>query len=978
MRLMRAGLVAVLLAGLSAPATLAAQQSTGTIRGQVTDAATGRPISGTQVYIPGTGHGTITNAQGAFLLTNVPAGTVTLRAEMLGYAPITQEVTVTAGQTAAANFNLSQTAVALDELVVTATGQKRKKEIGNSMATIDVADMKSTPVKGAQEMLNGDVAGVYVMANSGQPGAGGTIRLRGNNSVSQGNNPIIYVDGVRIYSGLTPTMPLNRNASLPLNDINPDDIARIEIIKGPAATTLYGTEASAGVIQIFTKQGQSGAPRWNAEIGAGFNHQGHIGSSVDPTGMWINDCSGIQTAGDGTTFQDPSCPSSGSWLRNGPIQRYSVSVRGGQPQLSYYVSGSYSNENGTLKNTSTAAGGFRANFSFRPTSTLNLKVNTSYTRRNTDWVPDGNSANGVLLNVSRGPGGNFKGGTGCDPSVDACLNNGEIFTTTNTTKSDHYITGVTLEYSPRNWLMNRLSVGYDYNNTNDQNVLPFGYYRVPLGELWWQTWAQKLITIDWASTVSNTFGEDLTSAFSVGAQMFDSRNETVDVNAADFSGPGEPTMMVAALRSITGDDRLRVVNAGFFFQEVVGWKDRAFLTAGLRVDGNSAFGQNFGLQPYPKISASYVLSDHSFWPKDLIQTFKLRAAVGESGKAPGAFDAVRTWDPIAGSIISGDPQPGFTPAQLGNEDLGPERTREYEGGFEMSALDGRVGADVSYYYQRTFDALIPVTYPPSQGFLSNQLENIGKLRTLGWEVKLDGTFVRTDNLEWHARMNYSTIDSKALDIGGQTYTVNSLARSYVVEGLPVPAYYGKKVMNPNAYADPIIEEDQFLGSPYPTKIISLSSDVTLFGRLTATALGEWQLGGHLLNAVGYQNSRKFTYAPCYAAQEKMRSGDLSQVTALERVKCSWTTGVRDYDWWVESTDFFKLRSASLSYQLPDRWIPGGKSASLTLEGRNLLTVTNYSGTDPETTDTRGNLFSRRDYYVFPQSRTFLLSLRVSF
>ncbi|HKJ92998.1 MAG TPA: carboxypeptidase-like regulatory domain-containing protein, partial [Longimicrobiales bacterium] len=623
MRLTSWGLVAVLLSGLAAPPSLAAQQATGTIRGQVTDAATARPISGTQVYIPGTGHGTITNAQGAFLLTGVPAGTVTLRVEMLGYGPMSQEVTVAAAQTAVANFNLSQTAVALDELVVTATGQTRKKEIGTSMATIDVADMKTTPVKGAQEMLNGEVAGVFVLANSGQPGAGGTIRLRGNNSVSQGNNPIIYVDGVRIYSGSTPTMPYNRQGTLPLNDISPDDIARIEIVKGPAATTLYGTEASSGVIQIFTKQGQTGAPSWNAEIAAGFTNQGHVGSKDDPTGMWLNKCGGILESGNGTKFEDPTCPSSGSWLRNGPIQRYSVSVRGGQPQLSYYVSGSYADENGTLQDMSTQYGGFRANFGFRPVSSVNLKVNTSYTRRNTIWVPDGNSANGVMLNVSRGPGGNFQGSGCSDPTV-VCVNNAEIFTTDNTTNSDHYITGITLEYSPRAWMVNRVSVGYDYNSATNQNVAPFGFYRVPLGELYWEDWARKLITIDWATTFNNAINRNLNSAFSMGAQMFDSRLADVNVTASNFAGPGEPTMLSAAIRSVTDDTRLRVVNAGFFFQEVLGWQDRLFVTAGLRVDGNSSFGESFGLQPYPKVSASYVLSEHAFWPTSLIQTFKLR------------------------------------------------------------------------------------------------------------------------------------------------------------------------------------------------------------------------------------------------------------------------------------------------------------------------------------------------------------------
>src|SRR5207237_6049284 len=141
--------------------------------------------------------------------------------------------------------------------------------------------------------------------------------------------------------------------------------------------------------------------------------------------------------------------------------------------------------------------------------------------------------------------------------------------------------------------------------------------------------------------------------------------------------------------------------AGFFLQELLGWKDRLFVTGGLRVDGNSAFGSSFGLQTYPKISAAYVLSEESFWPTRILPTFKLRAALGESGKAPGAFDAVRTWDPVAAD----EGKPGFTPFQLGNPNLGPERTREIEIGFDASALQDRLGVEATAYRARTMDAL---------------------------------------------------------------------------------------------------------------------------------------------------------------------------------------------------------------------------------------------------------------------------------
>ncbi len=167
-------------------------------------------------------------------------------------------------------------------------------------------------------MLTGRVPGVTVLGNSGQAGGGGTIRLRGVNSISQGNSPIIYVDGVRMSGAHTPTSVGGRQDVSPLNDIDMTDVDRVEVVKGPAATTLYGTEASGGVIQIFTKRGHSGAAQATLDVSAGFNNMGHIGVASDTTGMFVNKCSGVLAIGDGTKFQDLTCPASGSWLQQRP------------------------------------------------------------------------------------------------------------------------------------------------------------------------------------------------------------------------------------------------------------------------------------------------------------------------------------------------------------------------------------------------------------------------------------------------------------------------------------------------------------------------------------------------------------------------------------------------------------------------------------------------------------------------------------
>lgn len=960
---------------------VAAQQATGTVTGTVTENAGARPVSGAQVYIPATRQGTQTDDAGAFTLRNVPTGAVTLRVQMIGFEPVERRVAVTAGGTVTVAVTMTRTAVAITGVVVTATGEERKKAIGNAITTIDTTQVVRQAAVNTQQLLAGSTAGVTVFANSGQPGAGGTIRLRGVNTISQGVAPLVYVDGVRVSNANTPTSGQARQFVNPINDIPAEDIDHVDIVKGPAATTLYGTEASGGVIQIFTKHGQEGA-QWNVDVTEGFSNMGHVGPKSDPTGLGFNECRGPDLVnGAGVHYLDPTCPASGSWLRDGPIQRYSLGVRGAASGINYFASGNVDDEQGVLPVGGNRDMGLRANLGFSPTKTVTVDLNSSVVHRKVQWYPDGNNAAGAMLNISRGAGSGFKG-TGCstDPTV-VCVLNDSLFTLNSSTTTDHFTTGGVITYAPIEKWSNRLAVGYDYNDADNADIRPFGYLITPLGSYDEALWNRQLISADFASTFRQPIGSKFGSTTSIGGQMFDSRLHETDLSSSNFAAPGTPTLITGSARTINAVSEQRVINAGFFGQEMIGWRDLLFVTGGLRVDGNSAFGKSFGLQAYPKISASYVISDERFWPTKWIETLKLRGALGESGKAPGAFDAVRTWLPVAAE----NGQPAFTPNQVGNPDLGPERTRETELGFDASALDGRIGVTYTYYTDHTFDALIPVQQAPSNGFAGAQLENVGQLFNHGNELSLTGELVRQSDVGLTGQLKYTTLTSRAGDLGGQTITIAALERTYVQQGLPVPAYIGEKVVNANAYADPIIEQNAFLGSVYPTRIISPELTLKLYNRLTFDALGEWQLGGHNLNAVGYQNanSTQQAWQPCYAIQAKMKalatdSTALDNVRAIDRAKCTLSGALRDYSFWVESNDFFKLRSVSVTWDVPPRFLRGVKSGSIVLAGRNLFTSTKYDGSDPEVSDQTDNTFARRDYYVFPTYRTFTLSLRANF
>ncbi len=1004
--LQRAAPAAVML--LLATQSPANAQQTGSVQGTVVAATTRGPIVGARVSVQGTNLGTTTDAKGHYEILNLNPGSYTVRVQDIGYTALVSSVTLQSGQTAKLDFALNQSAITLDEIVVTGTAaQVRKKEVGNSTETIAAKDLQVAPIVNAQGALEGRAPGVTVMVSSGQPGAGGTIKIRGVNTISESVSPLIYVDGVRIANDQHRAGWGGQNATNPLQDINADDIDHIEVIKGAAATTLYGTEASGGVIQIFTKHGSAGAPVWNLEVTGGATTAPRLGKN-DPTHFYMQcgDTSlmyGIfptgSRQGQRAYFVDPTCPASGHWNRVGPSTSAALSVRGGNERVTYYTSANYSAANEYLQTGSSKEGGFRGNFTFSPWTPLKLTLSTAYERRNTRWVSDGNNLDGFLLDVGRGPFGYMQGGKGTEcANVDPtkrCMTNGHVFDDQNYTKSDHFTSGFTINLNPTDNLLNRFSIGWDYTYIYDNTTRPFASLTTPAGFYDKEDTQHTKLSLDYAGSLNSHFGESISSSFSWGAQLFRDQHHWTEVDAENFAGPGEATLETGAAITYVRDRPFAGTNAGFLVQELLGVNDRLFLTAGLRVDGNSAFGSNFGLQPYPKLSVSWVLSDYGFFPKsDFFNTLKLRGAIGQAGKAPGAFDKLRTWQPVSAD----NGKPGFAPLNVGNPDVGPERTTESELGFDAAFLSGRLGLEFTAYRAKTVDALVPVALPPSEGFLNSRIENVGDLQNEGLEGSVDLGILTTPSVDWHVHASGSLLRSKVLNLGPGSGTdplahmIYTGLNSYMKVGAPAPAYYARwQILNPNEHADPVIYKDSLavIGSVFPTKQYSLSTSLSLMGNLTLDGLMEYQGGFYNQNYTGYQSARRGAWYQCLAFQEAyLNGGDISGYTASQRARCAPNSRPDWYNiaWWTEKANFWKLRSITLTYKLPERLLPFGKSGSISLAGRNLFTFTNYTGTDPESNTSADSFslvgdsgrFGRRDYYQIPPGRTFVLTLRTSF
>ncbi|MGH9887563.1 MAG: TonB-dependent receptor domain-containing protein, partial [bacterium] len=558
--------------------------------------------------------------------------------------------------------------------------------------------------------------------------------------------------------------------------------------------TLYGTEAAAGVIQIFTKNGRAGRPQWTMQIDQGFAHTLPFGpdpSTAPPSDTipriyrdsFPSRFAGLPSAGvsraGGTSrylFIDP-------WLRNGFQQRYSLSVGGGGDALRYFVSGTASNEQGVLPNDDEARKVVRGNFSFTPLANLLFTWNTSYTKDRIANTAAGNNAHGLTLNAFRRDR-NYASDD--RPEVMAKLLDQEL-----TSDIDHLITGGTINWSPNANLTNRFTIGYDRAQIENFSLRPFGFVSAPTGIISDRQNSYQNLTADFAGNLSLSLKPTLRTTLSWGGQGVTTELRETSAYGDQLPGPGAPTVSSAG-NKLGFEERQRVVNAGLFGQTVFDFKNRYFLTLGARIDGNSAFGKNFGLQTYPKASVSWVASDESFWPKT-ISEMKVRAAWGQSGRAPGAFDAVRTWDPVGWGG-----NPAFFPLNVGNPDLGPERTSEIEIGFDAAMFGDRLTTQMTWYKRNIDGALFNARQVPSLGFLNSQLQNVGTMSSDGLELSATAVLARVRNIEWSLGGSVYTNNSTVKSLGGAAdFSLGNMG--WIMQGQPIPVIRTDAcVTNPSA------------------------------------------------------------------------------------------------------------------------------------------------------------------------------------
>lgn len=996
---------------LFAGSTPVPAQGTGAIRGQVMEAGTQRPVAGAQVFLTGTTRGTVTDARGNFLIPGVAPGSYEVQVQMIGFGKASQGATVVAEQTVRLDFQLSQAAIELDALVVTGTaGATRQRTLGNTLSSINAAKVaEAAPISNVAQLLTGRTPGLTVMPGSGQVGTAANFRIRGAASLNAANHPAVYIDGVRMRSGSQGgygTSNHTTRETSALDAINPEDIESIEVIKGPAAATLYGADAAAGVIQIITKKGRTGTQAMS------FTARAELGASDWALPMRKNytlcmnanelPWQGMPTAArigsaswPGCANLDPSLPwqerllmeqplKQDGVLRDGDINRYSLTARGGADRYSFFLSGDKERETGVFSNNWFERKSARMNFSVLPLENVTVDFRVGYTTYTSQQPNNDNASYGWLRNAFRGrPGYNApwaSGWAGLGPEQMALYDN--------QTENERWILGATAEYKPFTWFRNRLTLGFDAGDR--QHTL---FYtkdrtgRMPYGSTYANGYigvyrpATRDYTVDYSGTIDHDFtrlgfSEELTSAFSFGAQY-----AAQNFHSTEVVGEGlvaDPLNLVSSAASTRGyETKEETRSLGFYVQEMVGWKNRLFVTGAVRMDDHSAFGANFSRIFYPKVSVAHVISEEPWFGVPMVDNLKLRLAYGHAGNAPAPFSADRTYEATSAVLADGTVVSALTPGAAGNPDIRAERGEELELGFDAALFDNALGVEFSFYRNVTRDALMTQPVAPSMGYGGSILRNVGEIRNSGLELQVFGSPLKRDWLVWDARMTLSTNRNKLVSFG-------EMDREYIgvgyrnaqrhVAGYTLGGYWAEDyVYNEDgslkllANGRPELTAMKYIGPSAPTREASLTNTFTILRDLQLYTHLDYK-GGHYLFNMSEQTSITDLN------NQKANDPTISQDEWLKL----YYGGNRQF---IERADFIKLREVSLRYNLKPEWVQrtGLDGMSLSLAGRNLaMPWTKYSGTDPEVSIAGAETFTRADSNSVPMMRQWVATVDLRF
>ena len=975
---------------------------TGIVTGRVVDAQSGIGLAGTEVGIPALDRGTLTDADGGYRIANVPSGAVTLRVERLGYSPVERTVQVTAGATVEVDFELTETAIRLPEVVAVGFGERTRRELSSSVSSVRGDRIVNQPLAGVDAALQGRAAGVQVIQNAGNPGTGITVRVRGSSSISAQNQPLWVIDGVPMMQEDFSQLGMGGQNLTAVTSLSPNEIESIDVLKDAAATAIFGSRGSNGVIMVRTKRGTAGAPQMTFNTYTGTQSASQRLSLLNSTEYleYFNESAtndGYSEDYYGVIGVDDAIDT--DWqraiLRSAPVHSIELSVGGSEGRFGYQFTGTYYDQTGIVRSSGYDRVNLRANMDLQASDRLEISGSLGLARERNIRVEGDASLRGVVpMAVAAQPhfpvrleDGSFQGvGSGFPPQglrypnpvALAELNDFEALTW-------RALGNVEARYQLASDLSFHSRAAWDVLSMREngfESAQVSGTFAASTGGVARTGYSSgDRYTVDNFLTYESQFGTRHDLSLTGGASVETNTRDWNFLRGEGFSNDYFQKVRNAA-NIIDGDATESEHNlVSFFSRANYALAGRYLATASLRTDGSSRFGPQNRWGVFPAGSVAWIVTEEDFLPAgEGLSELKLRMSYGLTGnQAIGNYP----YQGLFGSSNYGS-EAGLAPSSLENAELKWETTREFNAGVDVTLFDGRVNMTGDYYQKRTVDLLLNRPITGTSGF-TNIFANVGEVENRGWEF-----FVSTVNVEaaspggfeWVTDFNISANRNEVLALAddepfnGGTRSVNR-----VEVGQPLGAFHMYRFLGVDPETGNAMhgDEREIVGSPHPDFIGGLANDLRWRGFDLHLAL-QFNYGNEIFNAMRLfsDSGGWFLDNPLRQAYED-RWREPGDETDVPRPSFAGTSGAREISSrFLEDGSYVRVQELRLGYELPTRLtgLMGAANARLYIAGHNLHTFTDYSGYSPDVNSggSGANLSLSTDFYAYPQARTLTIGV----
>jgi TonB-dependent starch-binding outer membrane protein SusC len=1004
---------------------LTAQQSF-QVRGKVTDLE-GAPISGASIQLKNGKIGASTDSSGNFSIS-VPDANGTLLVSSISFAP--QEVDIR--NRLNLTIRLSNSSNTEDEVVVVGYGTQRKKDITGAVTSLSAEDFNKGANVSVTQLIAGRAAGVNITQTSSEPGGGLSVRIRGASSVNAGNDPLYVIDGLPVDNSVAIDgsagrgFPAGSQARNPLNALNPADIESVEILKDASAAAIYGSRGANGVVLITTKKGKSG--RLNVSYDMYYGTQ-QIANKLDilTTSEYIKAQNELSVARGGAVLFSPAdinaIGAGTDWqsliFRDAPVQNHNLSFSGGNTNTKYYASLNFFDQEGVVISSGMKRYTGRVNLEHKA-GNFRFGLNLSTSLINDDMVAFGgtgfNAGAGIINSAIQffptvspyDSAGNYARYYNIDMENPLAVANG-VDAKQATSRTFGNVFG---EYTIIPGLKAKLNLGSDYMNSRrdvyNSTATKAGFANGGIASVFNGTNSNYLVeaTLDYAKQLGDhrlgvlggyTYQYFLRETFSAGNVGFPS-----DLNGSNSIGSGSTSL--ATVSSNKNTNKLQSLLGRINYD----YKSKYILTATLRADGSSRFGINNKYGYFPSFSAAWQLGSETFMQGiSQISNLKLRAGYGLTGNQDiGNLNSVATFNNSGAANLGGTAQIGQAPTRIPNPDLKWESTAQFNVGLDAEFLNGRISFTADYFKKNTKDMLLNLPVSPTTGF-STQLVNIGSIENEGWEFLLTTQNFK-GQFNWTTTINFATLKNTVENIGPLTQILTGSLPftnqiTVIQPGYPLAGYYGYQVTGVFQTKEEIAGSAQPAAQPGYLRFQDINKD----GKIDPndrTVIGN-PLPGityGMNNSISYKNFSVDFFIQGVSDVEILNQNLLEAMFPLDPLRntladpilnrwtptntaTKWPSGVgynsyaaqRINSLTVENASYLRLRNLTLGYQVPLGKTKAIKSARVYVSGQNLLTITNYSGYDPEVS-VNGDGNVRVDYNAYPVAKIYMIGLNVGF